>query len=389
MLPTHQRPSVLLRVAWVVVGRLTGRNRLKGLILAGGAGKRLRPLTYTGAKQLVPVANRPVLFYVVDNLVDASITDIGVIISPETGAEVQKALGDGSAFGARFTYLVQDKPRGLAHAIIVARSFLGEDEFVMYLGDNLIGTMIRETVQSFSEMPDLSASVMLQEVSNPSSFGVAEVDALGNVIRLVEKPKEPKSNLALVGIYLFRTIVHRAVSEIEPSARGELEITDAISRIIELGGKVNFSRVQSWWLDTGKKDDILLANDTVLDNWLRHSCEGEVDDTSCLTGRVRVGKGAKVVRSRVRGPVVIGCGAELVDAHVGPFTSIGDGVKICRSSVDHSIIMDGSIVEDIPRLEDSLVGRRVSIRPGVSRPGALSLMVGDDCVIELSREKIV
>ncbi len=360
---------------------------MKGLILSGGAGTRLRPLTYTGAKQLVPVANRPVLFYVVDNLVDAGITDIGVIVSPETGAEVRRALGDGSLFGARFTYIVQDKPAGLAHAVAVARPYLGESDFVMYLGDNLIGTMIRDTVREFQEDTERSASVMLKEVSNPSSFGVAEVDEAGNVVRLVEKPKEPKSNLALVGIYLFRSIVHRAVDEIRPSPRGELEITDAISKILELGGKVTFSRVTSWWLDTGKKDDLLLANDTVLDDWLRPGIEGSVDAESTLTGRVRVSKGATVVRSVVRGPVVIGEGAEVVDARIGPFTSLGDGVRVIRSTVDHSVIMEGSRVEDIPRLEDSLIGRRVSVRPGASRHGALSLMVGDDCVIELSGER--
>ena len=358
---------------------------MKGLILAGGAGTRLRPLTYTGAKQLVPVANRPILFYVVDNLVDAGITDIGVIISPETGAEVQRALGDGSSFGAHLTYLLQEKPKGLAHAVIVARDFLGEQDFVMYLGDNLIGTMIKDTVAHFADSPDLSASVLLKEVDNPSSFGVAEVDAQGNVTRLVEKPKEPKSNLALVGIYLFRSIVHRAVQEIVPSGRGELEITDAISRILELGGKVSFSRVTSWWLDTGKKDDLLLANDTVLDDWLRPLQEGEVDGESRLTGRVRVCKGAKIVRSRVRGPVVIGEGAEIVDSQIGPFTSLGAGVRILRSTVHHSVIMDGSLVQDTSRLEDSLVGRRVVIQPVASRHGALSLMVGDDCVVELPR----
>ena len=347
----------------------------------------MRPLTYTGAKQLVPVANRPVIFYVVDNLVDAGITDIGIIISPETGQEVRRVLGDGSQFGGRFTYIVQDKPLGLAHALVVAKPFLGEDDFVMYLGDNLIGTMIRETVERFAASPDLSASVMLKEVATPSSFGVAEVDEAGNVVRLEEKPKEPKSNLALVGIYLFRSIVHRAVTAIAPSARGELEITDAISKIIELGGKVDFGRVSSWWLDTGKKDDILLANDTVLDDWLRPGIEGVVDSASTLTGRVRVGKGTRVVRSTIRGPVAIGENAEVVDARIGPFTSLGDGVRIVGSTVEHSVIMAGSVIDSIPRLEDSLIGRKVFVRPGASRHGALSLMVGDDCVVELSTER--
>ncbi len=360
---------------------------MKGLILAGGAGTRLRPLTYSGAKQLVPVANRPVLFYVVDNLVDAGITDIGVVISPETGEEVKLALGDGSRFGANLTFITQEKPLGLAHAVAVARPFLCDEDFVMYLGDNLIGTMIGEAVKGFREDPGLAASVMLKEVSNPSSFGVAEVDEQGQVIRLVEKPANPRSNLALVGIYFFRSIVHEAVDAIRPSPRGELEITDAISKIIELGGKVAFSRVTSWWLDTGKKDDLLLANDTVLDDWLRPAMKGVVDQASVITGRVSVGKDTRVERSTIRGPVVIGEGAEIVDARIGPFTSVGDGVRIRRSTVDHSVIMAASTIDDIPRLEDSLIGRRVTIRPGASRHGALSLLVGDDCVIQLSGER--
>jgi glucose-1-phosphate thymidylyltransferase len=357
---------------------------MKGLILAGGSGTRLRPLTYTGAKQLVPVANRPVLFYVVDNLVDAGITDIGVIISPETGAEIQTSLGDGSRFGARFSFIPQDKPAGLAHAVATARGFLGDDDFVMYLGDNLIGTPIRDPVASFLATAEFAASVMLKEVPNPSSFGVAEVDDAGRVVRLVEKPKEPRSNLALVGIYMFRPSIFEAISKIQPSARGELQITDAISKVIELGGRVNFSRVTSWWLDTGKKDDLLLANDTVLDDWLKPLSDGEVDAASRVSGRVSIAKGARVERSVIRGPVVIGEGALISNARIGPFTAIGDRVRIERSTVEHSVIMQDSSITDIARLEDSLIGKRVLVKPGASRHGALSLMVGDDCVIELS-----
>jgi glucose-1-phosphate thymidylyltransferase len=357
---------------------------MKGLILAGGAGTRLRPLTYTGAKQLVPVANRPILFYVVDNLVGAGVTDIGVIIAPETGAEMQQALGDGSKFGARFTFILQDRPGGLAHAVATAEPFLRGSDFVMYLGDNLIGTPIRDAVAAFAAAPELCASVMLKEVPNPSSFGVAEVDEQGNVIRLTEKPKEPRSNLALVGIYLFRPKIFEAIAQIKPSARGELEITDAIAKLIELGGKVNFNRVSSWWLDTGKKDDLLLANDTVLDDWLEPACEGELDAASRVSGRVRIGRGSKIERSTIRGPVIVGEGVHIVDSRIGPFTSIGDRVTISRSTVEHSVILPGSSVADIARLEDSLIGQRVVIRPGVSRHGALSLMVGDDCVVELS-----
>jgi glucose-1-phosphate thymidylyltransferase len=358
---------------------------MKGLVLSGGAGTRLRPLTYSGAKQLVPVANRPVLFYVIDNLVDAGITDIGVIISPETGAEIRAALGDGSKFGAKFTFIQQDRPAGLAHAVVAAKAFLGGTDFVMYLGDNLIGMKIREAVTSFHGSPAWAASIMLKEVSNPSAFGIAEVDAAGGVVGLVEKPKVPKSNLALVGIYMFRASIFDAIAQIKPSARGELEITDAISKLIELGGKVQFTRLSSWWLDTGKKDDLLLANHTVLDDWLEKGIFGEVDEKSSLTGRVRVEKGAKVERSVIHGPVVIGENASVVDARIGPYTAIGNGVTIVRSDVEHCVIMDKSSVVDIARLLDSLIGRRVVVSPGTCRSSALSLMVGDDCVVELSK----
>ena len=358
---------------------------MKGLVLAGGSGTRLRPLTYTGAKQLVPVANRPILFYVLDNLTEAGISEIGMVISPETGAEVRAAVGDGSVWGAKVHYIVQDRPAGLAHAVLTAREFLSGGDICMFLGDNLIGTRITEAVRTFEDDRRFAASVMLKEVPNPSNFGVAEVDDAGNVTRLVEKPKEPRSNLALVGIYLFRPSIFDAIERIKPSPRGELEITDAISKLIELGGKVRFERVQSWWLDTGKKDDLLLANDTVLDDRVVHDVRGEVDADSTLSGRVRLEAGATVVRSSIRGPVVIGKGARITDARIGPFTSIGDHVIIERSSVDHSVVLEGSHIVDIPRLEDSLIGRRVFVHPGSTRAGAISLLVGDDCKVELGK----
>ena len=359
---------------------------MRGLILAGGAGTRLRPLTYTGAKQLVPVANRPVLFYVIDNLVDAGIHEIAMIISPETGAEVRNTVGDGSAWGptCKIEYIVQDKPAGLAHAVLTAKEYLHGHDFCMFLGDNLIGTKIKTAVDSFINSPSYSASVMLKEVPNPSSFGVAEVDEDGNVTRLVEKPKEPKSNLALVGIYLFRPSIFDAIANIRPSARGELEITDAISKLIDLGGTVRFERVTSWWLDTGKKDDLLLANDTVLDSWLVHDVQGDVDAETKISGRVRIEAGATVRRSIIRGPVIIGAGSVVEDARIGPFTAIGPKVSVRRSSVDHSVLLEGCQVTDIPRLEDSLLGRRVLVHPGQSHRGALALLVGDDCRVELA-----
>jgi glucose-1-phosphate thymidylyltransferase len=360
---------------------------VKALVLAGGAGTRLRPLTHTGAKQLVPVANRPILMYVMDNLADAGIDDIGIIISPETGREIQAALGTGERWSAKFTYILQDRPGGLAHAVSTAKTFLDGSDFVMYLGDNLIGMKIREPVTRFRTDHSVAASIMLKEVPNPSAFGVAEVDDNGTVTRLVEKPKEPKSNLALVGIYLFRSSIHQAISQIKPSGRGELEITDAISKLIELGGRVEFSRLTSWWLDTGKKDDLLIANQTVLDDWLKPELLGEVDAESQIMGRVRLERGARVERSRIRGPVIVGKDARIVDSHIGPFTAIGDGVTITRSDVEHSVIMEASRILDIKRLEDSLIGKRVVVHPGSARVGALSLMVGDDSIVELAKKE--
>lgn len=362
---------------------------MKGLILAGGSGTRLRPLTHTGAKQLVPVANRPILFYVVDNLIHANIQEIGVIISPQTGDEVRTALDRENSTGnwnAQFTYIPQEKPAGLAHAVQTAHGFLENSDFCMFLGDNLIGTKINEAVQTFLSSPTYESSVMLKQVPNPSSFGVAEVDSNGNVTRLIEKPKEPKSDLALVGIYLFRPSIFDAIARIQPSARGELEITDAISMLIEMGHRVRFERVTSWWLDTGKKDDLLLANDTVLDDWLTHDIQGQIDAESKIIGRVRICKGAKITRSVLRGPIIIGPNTTVTDARIGPFTSIGAACTISRTSIDHCVIMDQSCVENIPRLEDSLIGRRVTIHPGDARRGALSLLVGDDSRIEMARD---
>jgi glucose-1-phosphate thymidylyltransferase len=357
---------------------------MKGLVLAGGSGSRLRPITYTGAKQLLPVANRPILHYVLDNLVDAGIDDIGIVISPETGQEVIASLGDGSAFGAKLTYILQDKPAGLAHAVKTAHPFLGDAPFCMFLGDNLIGTKVRDHVAMFETSPELEAAVMLKEVANPSSFGVAEVSATGDVTRLVEKPKEPKSNLALVGIYLFRKSIFEAISKIAPSPRGELEITDAISKLIELDHRVRFSRVDSWWFDTGNTDDLLRANETVLDSWLVHDVRGSVCPASRISGRVRIEEGAVVVRSVLRGPVTIGRGAQIVEATIDPFTSVGNGVRVERSSVARSVLLEGATILDVPRLEDSLVGRRVRISKRDARRDTLSLIVGDDCRIEIS-----
>ncbi|MEM9491886.1 MAG: sugar phosphate nucleotidyltransferase, partial [Myxococcota bacterium] len=278
-----------------------------------------------------------------------------------------------------------DRPGGLAHAVLCARDFLGQDSFVMYLGDNLVGSGIRDIAEEFTADPSIAVYALLKEVDDPSSFGIAEVDDAGRVIGLVEKPSQPRSNLALVGVYFFRPSIFESIAAIEPSARGELEITDAIADVIGRGATCRFKRLSSWWLDTGKKDDLLLANDTVLDDWLTPGNDGQVDDDSQISGRVRIGTGAVIERSRVRGPVVIGAGARIIDATIGPYTAIGDRVRVSESRVEHSILMEDSQIAGIARLEDSLIGRRVRVRPTGRRAGGLCLLVGDDSVIELEQ----
>ncbi len=355
---------------------------MKAIILSGGKGTRLRPLTYSGAKQLVPVANKPILLYCIDNIVQAGIKDIGIIISPETGQEIRNAAGDGSSRGISIEYIVQDVPGGLAHAIRTARDFLGDSPFVMYLGDNLIGSGIEGFVREFTNTsPD--AFILLKEVDNPCRFGVAEVSGEGRVLRLVEKPDVPPSNLALVGIYIFSHKIHRAIDRIRPSKRGELEITDAIQELINMGCNVKSLVLDMWWLDTGKKDDMLTANATVLDEWLKGNIEGETDDASRLLGRVAVGRGSVIRESTIRGPVVIGENTVIKNSFIGPHTSIGSNVKLVNSSVEHSVIMDGSELRDIERLEESLIGRNVKIIRNNKMHKALRLMIGDDSVVEV------
>ncbi len=350
--------------------------------MSGGAGTRLRPLTHTGAKQLVPVANKPILFYVIENLVEAEILDIGIIISPETGAEIRRVVGDGTRWGAKITYIVQDHPGGLAHAVKTAQGFLGNSHFVMYLGDNLIGGGIRRFCDRFrSERPE--AQILLKPIDNPSAFGIAEVNDKGEVIRLVEKPKEPRSNLALVGIYMFSPEIFHAIEEITPSWRGELEITDAIQRLIDRGQRVNSEVIEEWWLDTGKKDDLLNANRVVLDEWIQRDVRGSVDGSSVVTGRVVIPESCVVRQSVIRGPVVLGAEVTIEGSFVGPFSSIGDGCVLKDSSVEHVVLLEGCRIYKIQRLEDSVVGKNSVVKKRQGLNEALCLMVGDDCVVEL------
>jgi glucose-1-phosphate thymidylyltransferase len=355
---------------------------LKGLILSGGAGTRLRPITHTSAKQLVPVANKPVLFYGIEALVEAGVKEIGIIIAPETGDEIRAAAGDGSQFGAEITYIVQDKPAGLAHAVLTAEEFIGSSPFVMYLGDNLLRDGLRGLVSTFTEHePD--ALILLTPVDDPQSYGVAELDAEDNIVRLIEKPKDPPSNLALVGVYLFQNLIFDAARSLEPSWRGELEITEAIDKLIDDGRSVRSEVVRGWWKDTGQLADMLEANRLVLEE-LVTSVEGDVDEDSKVEGRVVIGPGAKLERAVVRGPAVIGAGACVEDAYIGPYTSIGEDVHVRRSEVENSIVLAGSVVEDLgTRMEASLLGKEVKLTRSQGMPQTLQLLVGDRSEIKL------
>ena len=353
---------------------------LKGLILSGGAGTRLRPITHTSAKQLVPVANKPVLFYGIEALVAAGIDEIVIVIAPETGGEIREAAGDGSAFGARITYVEQDAPLGLAHAVLTAEEALGGGPFAMYLGDNLLRDGITGLVESFRH-DEHDALLLLTRVPDPWHYGVAELEG-ERIVRLVEKPSDPPSDMALVGVYLFGPKIFDAARAISPSGRGELEITDAIQHLIDNGSQVESRRVGGWWKDTGQLADMLEANRLVLED-IEGGVEGELVE-SRIEGRVAVGSGARIERSQVRGPAIIGPNATIVDAYVGPYTSVGEGVTIERSEVEHSILLADCTVRDLEaRMEGSLLGRSVKVTRGAGLPRTLSMIVGDRSEITL------
>jgi glucose-1-phosphate thymidylyltransferase len=352
---------------------------LKGLILSGGRGTRLRPITFTSAKQLVPVANTPVLFYGIEAMAAAGIDEIGIIIAPETGDEIREVTGDGSRFGVRITYILQDEPAGLAHAVLTAEPFLGDDPFVMYLGDNLLQGGISELVATFTEHGP-HALILLTPVPDPQNYGVAELNGSGAVSRLVEKPADPQSDLALVGVYMFTPVIHEAARAIEPSARGELEITDAIQWLVDGGKRVESHIVRGWWKDTGRLDDMLEANRLILDTVDRR-IDGELIDAQ-VEGRVIVEAGARLENATVRGPAVIGAGAVIRDAYIGPYTAIGPRCVIERAEIEHSILLEGAAVRGLDgRMESSLLGRDVQIARGRTQPRAYRFMVGDQSEI--------
>jgi glucose-1-phosphate thymidylyltransferase len=367
---------------------------MKGLILSGGAGTRLRPITHTSAKQLVPVANKPILFYGIEDMAEAGITEVGIIVG-ETADEIRAAVGDGSRWGIDVTYIPQDAPEGLAHCVLIAQDFLGDDDFVMYLGDNLLRQGIAEFVEAFEQdraaaaelrldgdQQAPSAQILLTRVHDPERFGVAELDAAGHVVRLVEKPKDPPSDLALVGVYLFDRSIHEAVRTIDPSPRGELEITDAIQWLIDHGHKVRHEVLDGWWKDTGKLEPLLEGNRLVLET-IEPSVEGTVDESSRLEGRVVIQAGAEIINSHIRGPAVIGERTRIVDSYIGPYTSVYYDCEIRGTELEHSIILEESKILDLPRVTDSLVGKQVVARRSDARPSAIRLMLGDHSRVEV------
>jgi glucose-1-phosphate thymidylyltransferase len=353
---------------------------LKGLILSGGRGTRLRPITFTSAKQLVPVANKPVLFYGIEAMAAAGIEEVGIIIAPETGTEIREAAGDGERFGISIEYIEQEAPLGLAHALLTAEPYLGDSPFVMYLGDNLLRDGIVELVDTFrTEQPD--ALILLTPVPDPEHYGVAELDD-GRVARLVEKPKEPKTDLALVGVYMFTSAIFDAARSIEPSWRDELEITDAIQTLVDRGLRVDPHIVHGWWKDTGQVQDMLEANRLILDD-VAERMDGELID-SRIEGRVVIEEDVRLERATVRGPAIIGRGSRLTDAYIGPYTAIGENVTIEKAELEHSIVLSGSTIRDLEyRIEASLIGKNVRIGRGPALPKAYRFVVGDNADVQI------
>jgi glucose-1-phosphate thymidylyltransferase len=352
---------------------------LKALVLSGGKGTRLRPLTFTLAKQLIPVANKPIIGYVLDQIAEVGITEVGVIIAPETGEFVKDYIKNGSKWNFKTTYIPQE-PLGLAHAVKTAQPFLAEDSFIMCLGDNVTGQGVNTFIQRFKK-EKLDALIILKEVGNPSIFGIAQLNKKGNIIKLVEKPKTPMGNLAIIGTYIFSSKIHKAIEKTKPSWRGELEITDAVQEMINMGFKVKAEILNSWWLDTGKKDDILSANAKILDEYIDRDIKGNVIN-STIEGRVKVDAEAKIVGSKIRGPCIIGKNTLIENSFIGPCTSVGDNSKILNSNLEYCVILENVIIKDVERLEESLIGRNAKVTKN-HRSHAFKLHIGDYSEVEV------
>ncbi len=354
---------------------------MKALVLSGGSGTRLRPITHTSAKQLVPVANKPVLFYGLEAIAEAGVTDVGIIVG-DTAPAIEAAVGDGSKFGLKVTYIRQLAPLGLAHAVLVARDFLGDDDFVMYLGDNFIVGGITGLVEEFAAARP-EAQIMLTQVSDPKSFGVAELDEAGRVRNLEEKPKQPKSDLALVGVYLFTPAIHEAVADLKPSWRGELEITEAIQWLLDHDRTVNATTITGYWKDTGNVTDMLEVNRLVLEG-LEPRLDGTVSDDCEIIGRVVVEDGATVTGSRIVGPVIIGAGSTITGSYIGPFTAIEEDCSVEESEIEYSIVLSRTSIRGVRRIEASLIGHDAEVTPAPRVPRAHRLVLGDHSKVQIS-----
>jgi glucose-1-phosphate thymidylyltransferase len=352
---------------------------MKALVLSGGKGTRLRPFTFTTAKQLIPVANKPILGYVLDKISEAKITDVGIIIAPETGNAVKNYVKDGSTWNINVTY-IQQEPLGLAHAVKTAKKFLGNENFIMCLGDNLIGENFNPLLHRFDE-EELDTLLLLKKVENPSRFGVAVLDNHDNITRLAEKPQNPESNLVMVGVYLFSSKIHDAIERIEPSGRGELEITDAIQEMVKLGFKVKAEKLDTWWLDTGKKDGILVANAKILDEYTKREIQGTIKESK-IEGMVTTQENTKVINSTIRGPCVIGDNCIIENSLIGPYTSVCNGAKITDSTIEYCVILENAQITGIDRLEESLIGKNAKVTRN-HRNECLKLNVGDYSEVEI------
>jgi len=357
---------------------------MKALILTGGKGTRLRPITHTSAKQLIPIANKPILFYGLETIANCGIKEIGFIVG-DTKKEIIHSIGDGSKWGIKPTFIEQEAPLGLAHAVKISKDFIKEDNFIMYLGDNLLkdaDVILRELLDKFNKYKPNSL-ILLTQVKNPEAFGVAELKQ-SKVVRLVEKPKNPPSNLALVGIYIFDKNIFQAVNSIKPSWRGELEITDAIQYLIEKGFRVESHIVKGWWKDTGKLEDMLEANRIILEE-IETKINGNVtiDEKTKIEGRAIIDENVRIENSVIRGPVVIGKNSKIINSYIGPFSSIYFNVEIINSEIEHSIILENTKILNLPRIEDSLIGQNVEIVKSDKKPVAYRIMVGDSSKLEL------
>lgn len=355
---------------------------MKALILAGGKGTRLRPLTYTMAKQLLPVANKPILFYVLEQIKECGISDIGIVISHESGPSIREALSDSSKWGAKFSFILQEKAGGLAHAVQTAQSYLDDSPFMLFLGDVLLREKVKVMAKEFSYGRSDSI-ILVKEVEDPRAFGVAHIDSSGTVLRVIEKPKEPVSNLALAGVYFFTPDIHRAIAQIRPSRRNELEITDAIQKLVDMGKTVKCHILKGYWLDTGTRDDLIKANRTILEEALKRDIKGNLDANSQVMGRVKISKDTSLENSIIHGPVTIAGDCRITGSYIGPYTSIGAGTIIKESSIENSVILEKCQITGIERLTDSILGQRVHVASSERTFRPVRLFAGDDSMIEL------